>query len=125
MKPQIKTFYIFQGKEHKKLEQGLLNYYEIKLRKLYDDANNENIIDYVNIKELTNKIDSYREKAVEGIRIRSRVQDAISGEKISKHLIAKQKDISQKKIITKMADDNGIILTSHASIQKYVSKLVL
>ena len=54
--------------------------------------------------------------------IRSRIQDAIHGEKISKYLIAKQKDISQKKIITKMSDDKGSILTSHAPIMKYVAK---
>ena len=122
VKPQVKTFYIHQGKEQKKLEQGLLNYYEIKLRTLYDQANNEHILDFVMIKELNNKIDSYREKAVEGIRIRSRVQDAICGEKISRYLIAKQKDISQKKIITKMADDDGSILTSFAPIQKHAVK---
>ena len=31
-KPQIKTFYIQRGREQKKFEQDLLNYYEIKLR---------------------------------------------------------------------------------------------
>ena len=122
VKPQVKTFYIHQGKEQKKFEQGLLNYYEIKLRALYDQANNENILDYAMIKEIKSKIDSYREKAAEGIRIRSRVQDAICGEKISRYLIAKQKDISQRKVITKMADEDGSILTSYTAIQKHVVK---
>ena len=45
VKPQIKTFYIIQGKEQKKFEQGLLKYYEIKLRTLYDKHNNDNILE--------------------------------------------------------------------------------
>ena len=46
VKPQIKTFYIQEGREQKKLEKGLLNYYEINLRALYDKANNDNILEY-------------------------------------------------------------------------------
>ena len=121
-KPQFKQFYIHQGKEQKRLSQGLTIYYEKKLRTLYEKANNENVLDYEKIKQIKNKIDSYREKAVEGIRIRSRVQDVIYGEQISRYLIAKQKDIAQKKIITKIVDDNGSVLTSNSAIKKYALK---
>ena len=50
VKPQIKYFYINVGKEQNKLKKGLMEYYERKLRKLYDNANNCNIIDYDMIK---------------------------------------------------------------------------
>ena len=55
-KPQIKTFYIQIGREQKKFEQGLLNYYDIKLRTLYDKANNDNILEYEMINELKKKL---------------------------------------------------------------------
>ncbi|CAL4195845.1 unnamed protein product [Meganyctiphanes norvegica] len=61
-KPQFKQFYIHQGKEQKRLSQGLTIYYEKKLRTLYEKANNENVLDYEKIKQIKNKIDSYREK---------------------------------------------------------------
>ena len=50
VKPQIKYFYINVGKEQNKLKKCLMEYYERKLRKLYDNANNRNIIDYDMIK---------------------------------------------------------------------------
>ena len=121
-KPQIKKFYIHQGKEQKQLRQGLLKYFENNLRMLYDNANNDNIIDFDMMNSLKNKIDSYKEKEVEGIRIRCRIQDNVHCERISKYLIAKQKEIAQKKIITKMIDDKGTLLTSNVAIQKHAIK---
>ena len=35
-KPNIKRFYIQQGKENKKMQYGLINYLELKLRKHYE-----------------------------------------------------------------------------------------
>ena len=98
-KPQIKRFYMIQGKEQKQLKQGLLKYLENNLRALYDNANDNNIIDFDMINSIRNKIDSHRDKEIEGIRIRSRIQDNIHCEQISRYLITKQKEISQKKII--------------------------
>lgn len=119
VKPQIKTFYITQGKEIKRLKLGLLNYLENNLRELYDNANVNNIIDYDMIHDIKNKIDLYREKEVEGIKVRSRLKDNIHGEGISRHLIAKQKELSQRKIITQMKKDDGTLLTSTPEIKKY------
>ena len=78
-----------------------------------------NIIDYDTINSLKNRIESYREKEVEGIRVRSRIQDNINCEHISRYLISKQKELGQKKIITKMIDNNGTLLTSTSAIQKH------
>ena len=94
-KPQFKQFYINQGKEQQKLKRGLLMYHETRLRELYDYANMDCLIDYEKIKEVKSKIETYREKEVEGIRIRSSNKDLVSGKHIYKYLIAKQKERSQ------------------------------
>ena len=122
VKPTIKTLYINQGKEKNKLKLGLINYYETKLRKLYEAANNCNVFDYDAIKDMKHKIDSIREKDVEAIKVRSRIQDNICGEKISRYLIAKQKDITQRKIITKIINSEGTMLTNFSDVQKYAVK---
>ena len=121
-KPQTKRFFINQGKEEKKLKQGQLKYLERNLRNLYEIANNDNIVDYEKIQQLRNEIDHHRNTLAKGLRIRSRIQDAIHGEKISSYLISKQKEISQKKIITKIIDDKGNTLNSYAAIKKYCVK---
>ena len=121
-KPQFKQFYINQGKEQHRLKQGVLRYYEMSLRELYNSANNDNLIDYERIRDIKNKIDSYREKEVEGIKIRSRIQDFICGENISRYLIAKQKEIAQKKLITKLKNNDGSVLSSFIAIRKHALK---
>ena len=62
VKPQVKRFYVNQGKEQKQLKQGVLKYLEYNLRNLYDNANNSNIIDFDAINSLRKEIDAYREK---------------------------------------------------------------
>ena len=56
-----------------------------------------------------------------GVKVRTRLQDAICGENISNYLIAKQKDISSKKIITKMTTEDEIELQQHHEILDYAS----
>ena len=57
-----------------------------------------------------------RQSQVEAIKVRSRIQDDIAGEKISKFLIAKQKDITQRRIITAIKDNNQTVLTNFSDI---------
>ena len=96
-KPEIKKFYIIQGKEQKRMKDGLMKYYENKLNKLYETANNDNIFEYEAISDIKQLIDSLKQKDVEAIRIRSKDQDDIGREKVSKYLIAKQKSNPKKK----------------------------
>ena len=53
--------------------------------------------------------------------MRSRLQDALHGESVSKYLIGKQKEISSKKIITTLTNENGIVLKDHKDIQEFVT----
>ena len=61
VKPQLKQYYINQGKEQKNLKQGLLRYLENNLRSLYDNANHDNTIDYDMMHTIKNRIDSIKD----------------------------------------------------------------
>ena len=47
---------------------------------------------------------------VKGVKIRSRLQDAVQGENFSNYLIAKQKEIAIRKIITTLSTENDVVL---------------
>ena len=121
VKPNLKKFYIQQGRENKKFQYGLINYLEIQLRKEYEIANHTGVTNFDEIKSITAEINLHREKIAIGIKIRSRVQDCLANETISKYLIAKQKEIAQKKIIHTMEDNNGTVLTKFSEIQTHVT----
>ena len=50
VKPNIKKFYILLGREQKKLQSGLINFLEYKLRKQYELANQTGVTNYQEIK---------------------------------------------------------------------------
>ena len=95
---------------------------EFQLRKQYEISNQAGITNYNEIRSIKVEIDSHRHKIAIGVKVRSRVQDSLSEECISKYLIAKQKEIAQKKIIHTMTDDNGVHLTSFCDIQNHITR---
>ena len=123
VKPNIKKFYIQQGKENKRLQYGLINYLETKLRKQYEIANVTGTSNYNEIQSIKSQIESYRQKLAIGVKVRSRIQDTMANENISKFLIAKQKEIAQNKIIHTIEDQNGTVLSNFTEIQSHVSDL--
>ena len=100
VKPNIKKFYIQQGKENKRFQYGLINYLESKLRKLYETANEDGTNNYIEMQSIKSEIDSHRKKLAIGVKVRSRIQDTLANETISRYLITKQKEIAQKKLST-------------------------
>ena len=121
VKPNVRKFYILQGKEYKKLQCGLVTYLEAQLRKQYEIVYKTGITNYNEIQSIKMEIESHRQEKVVGVEIRSRVQDSLSNEKISKYLIAKHKEISQNKIVHTMTDNNGLELTTFAEIQTHAT----
>ena len=121
VKPSMKNFSIQQGKEKKNLQYGLIRYFEARLRKLYENANETGVNNYSELKLIKAEIDSHRQKLAAGVKVRSRIQDTLANETISKFLIAKQKEIAQKKIIHTMLDDNGTNLITFTEIQNHVT----
>ena len=71
-----------QGKEENRFKYGTSNYLEYKLRNQYEIANTSGVINNDTINALRARIENIRDEMAEGIKIRARLQDVISGENI-------------------------------------------
>ena len=68
VKPQIKAFFIKEGKRKSKEKYGLIEYLEDKLKRLY--TNSENGFNYHQIKATKDQIDKLKKYILEGVQIR-------------------------------------------------------
>ena len=99
-KIQIKNFFINISKEQSQMKYGLLELLEIKLNRLYEKVNRTGEANYDEIREIKDRINSIKTEILEGVKIRSREQEQIEGERVSAYLIGKQGTIKSKKGIT-------------------------
>ena len=128
-KVQIRNFFIERGKEKNQQRYGLLQYLEFKLNRLYEKLNRSGQMNYSEVKELKDRINSIKTEILEGVKIRSRIQEQVEGEKVSAYLIGRQSTIKSKKLMTSIkVEDNvheslnpGTNLKNQDSIEWYVN----
>ena len=107
-KPQIKIFFIDKGREESRKKYGVLQYLEFKLNRIYDKLNKTGQMNYSEVKEIKDRINSIKNDILEGVKMRSRLQEQIEGEKVSAFLIGKQNTLKTKKLITEIeVEDNS------------------
>ena len=129
-KKAIKTFFIKQGKIKIQGRYGLLKYLEYSLNRLYNKNNIENKIDYNRVKNFKNRISEIKNEILEGVKIRSRIEEQLQGEKVSNFLIKKQAQIKKKQYISKIKSEpnildnleEGILLENSDIIELYINK---
>ena len=129
-KPQIKKFFIKIGREEKQKKYGLLNLLEYSLNRLYNEVNISGNVDYCEIKMTKDRIDNIKSDILNGVKIRSRVEEQLQGEHVSAYLIKKQMNINSKYLITSIKAEAGIlenvnddtILSNNDSIHLYIKK---
>ena len=79
-KEEDKKFFIKEGKRINSEKYGLIKYLENRLRNKYNDLDTGDTLDYQEIKNLKDMIDKLKLKILDGIKVRSRVQEASLGE---------------------------------------------
>ena len=129
-KSQIKKFFITVGREESDKKYGLIQFLEYKLNRLYDKCNKTGKVEYLEVKQLKDRINDLKKNILEGVKIRARISEKIEGEKVSNYLIGKQTTIKSKKAIHSIRTeeniienlDSGIKLTNKDSIELYISK---
>ena len=129
-KHRIKSFFISISKEKSQMKYGLLQMLELKLNRLYEKVNRTGQINYNEITEIKGRINSIKNDMLEGVKIRSRIEEQIEGEKISAYLIGKQATIKSKKGINEIKTEenivdninSGTILNNKDSIEWYIYK---
>ena len=86
-------------------------------------------MDYKELTKVKDKINYIKGTILEGIQIRSRIEEQVEGEKLSHYLINKQKTISKRKLMAEIVTENlgnewgwkgGEILKNSDSILLYV-----
>ena len=108
-KREIKTFFIKIGKREIQNKYGLLKYLEFCLNKLYNDLNLTGKINYSEVKILKNRIDSIKTDILNGVRIRSRVDEQLQGETVSSYLIKQQSNVKCNKLFTSIKAETGVL----------------
>ena len=129
-KPQIKKFFVKIGKEENQKKYGLLSFLEYRLNRLYNEVNISGNVDYSKIKILKDRIDNIKLNILNGVRIRSRVEEQLQGEHVSAFLIKKQANINSRHLISSIKAEAGILenvnenttLDRSDLIQLYINK---
>ena len=129
-KPEIKKFFKDKGREESAKKYGTLEFLEFKLNRIYDKLNKTGEINYSEVKGIKDRISAIKAEILEGVKIRSRIQEQLEGEKVSAYLIGKQNSIKSKKLITEIQVEDNIVesmnagstLNSKDSIEWYVNK---
>ena len=120
VKVRVKEFYIKVGAFKKKMKYGMLSMLENKLRSLYELAYSTGAPNFDEINRIKTRIEEIKDELADGIKVRARMKDLQCGENISKHIINKQREVSARKLMSSIVDDEGHELKSYESIQRYV-----
>ena len=127
-KPNIKAFFIKQGKIINEFKLGKIKYFEIKLKAICNAIHTGENINISEIKRLKQKIHELKCEVLEGAKIRSRLLDYTHGEKPSAFLIGKQSKKKKYSLITKLISESntsdyieGCEITEQEDLEKYVS----
>ena len=129
-KKGIKSFFIKQGRIENQKKFGLLKYLECSLNRLLNKNSIENRIDFERVKCLKSRITDIKNDILEGVKVRSRIEEQLEGEKVSSFLIKKQSEIKKRQYITKIKSEpniiksleEGVILDNSDIIELYIYK---
>ena len=100
------------------------------MNRLYNNNNVSNIIDYDRVKSIKARISEIKAEILEGVKVRSRVEEQLKGEIVSTFLIKKQAQIKKKQYLSEIITesnivdsiDEGVVLNKRDSIEFYVQK---
>ena len=114
-KEKLKAFFVKMSKKILAEKYGLMNLLQCRLKELYQKAN-VGIIDFDVINSLKNKIEKMQNEVCEGVKIRTRIKDKLEGEKISLHLLRKEKKNRNTELMQNINGQNGQVLNNTEAI---------
>ena len=88
------------------------------------------MVDYSKIKVIKDRIEGIKSEILNGVKIRSKVEEQLQGEQVSAYIIKKQASISSKHLIKSIKSERGILenidenmeLNNRDLIQLYISE---
>ena len=129
-KKEIKNFFIIEGKKEMAMKYGLIEYLEFCLNELYNNVNLTGNLQYGEVKMFKDRIDELKNEILEGVKIRSRINEQVEGERVSAYLIKQQAKVKAGKMITSLKSEENImdnlssdvILKGKDRIKMYIEK---
>ena len=123
----LKSFFIKEGKQRSNEKYGLISHLEYLLNDMYRETDSNFTLNYQRVKSLKSRIDQLKSEILEGVQVRSRIQEIKYGEIPSSYLVGKQSSEGKKKTIHKLTTEHrcenfqlGIDLDNTDDINKYV-----
>ena len=87
----------------------MLKCLEFSLNRLYNNNNVSNTIDYDRVKSIKARISEIKADILEGVKVRSRVEEQLKGEIVSTFLIKKQAQIKKKQYLSEIITESNIV----------------
>ena len=125
--PISNKFFIKEGKQKSNEKYGLISYLEYFFNDMYRETDYNYALSYQRVKSIKTRIDQLKSEILEGVQVRSKVQEIKYGEVPSSFLVGKQSSEGKKKIINKLTTEQcfdninvGLDLDHTNDINKYV-----
>ena len=118
-KKECKSFFMKLSKRISNEKYGLLNLLQNRLRKIYEQSYAFNI-EFHKIKLLKERINEIQNQLCEGVKLRAKIKDQVDGEKISAHLLGREKNWNGNRNMSKIKGDNGLIIKDTDAIMLFL-----
>ena len=119
VKPKIKKFFIKLSRQVSEEKYGLIGLLQSRLETL-TSKDTRSSSDFDEMKLIKNRIKSIKDEICEGIKIRLRTEERLNGERISAHLLAKEKSKGKRNTIRELRVENGVKLDNTDAIVSHV-----
>ena len=120
-KPELRKYFIKLSKQETQEKYGTINLLQARLKKLQNNVLNSSVL-HGQIKTIKERINYMKDEISESIKIRTRVEDRVHGEKISAHLLSKEKMKAKKRNMVKLVLGNGVELDNTDAILYHVKE---
>ena len=120
-KGEIKKFFIRLSKQAVQEKYGTIALLQEHLKILQYEAV-EGSIKYNEIKLVKSRIKSIKEEICEGIKMKMKMEERVNGEKLSLHLLSKEKIRAKRNHMTELHTEGGVILKNSDSIIFYAKQ---
>ena len=119
VKPKLKKLFISLSKQASEEKYGIIRLLQSRLEAL-TSKDSPSCNEFEEMKLIKSRIKSIKDELCEGIKVRLRKEERLNGERISAHLLAKEKSKGKRNTIRQLKLENGVNLDNTEAIVHHV-----
>ena len=119
VKPKLKKFFVSLSKQVSEEKYGIIRLLQSRLEAL-TSKDSPSCNEFEEMKLIKSRIKSIKDELCEGIKVRLRKEERLNGERISAHLLAKEKSKGKRNTIRQLKLENGVNLDNTEAIVHHV-----